>query len=122
MGLFHDILFDANMAQYEQDLKNAYGMGFRDGRLCPADLRPCTVDGQPALFHRFVDNDKGVLQIKGFVRPSELSTILENFTKNNFTDCTCNIEKFRSTMALVEWPDGCLSTVAVESVQFTDRR
>lgn len=122
MGLFHDILFEASTAKVEQDLKAAYGMGFRDGRLCPADLRPCTVDGAPALFHRFVDNDRGVLKINGLVRPSEISQILENFNKNNFTGGGCDIEKLRVTMALVEWPDGRLCTVAVERVQFTDRK
>lgn len=84
--------------------------------------RPCTVDGAPALFHRFVDIDRGVLHIKTLVRPSEISTILENFNKNNFTGPGCEIEKFRSTMALIEWPDGRLCTVAVERVQFTDRK
>lgn len=93
---------------------------YRIDRVTPT--RPCKVDGDPAMFHRFVDIDRGVLHIKGFVRPSEMSTILENFNKNNFTGPDCNIEKFHSTMALIEWPDGRLCTVAVERVQFTDRR
>lgn len=87
----------------------------------PLGTRPCTVDGAPALFHRFVENDRGVLQINTFCHPSQLETILKNFKENNFTDSTCSIEKFRETMALIEWPDGRLSTVAVERVQFTDR-
>ena len=121
MGILHDILFEAKTAQFEQDLKDAYCMGFRDGRLCPADLRPCTVDGTPALFHRFVDQDRGVLQINRLCRPSDVATILKNFNENNFTDAGCNIEKFRQTKALIEWPDGRLCTVEVERVQFTDR-
>lgn len=96
-------------------------MGKWNASAVPATLRPCTVDGEPALFHRFVDQDKGVLQINGLCKPSHLATILKNFNENNFTDSTCTIEKFRQTMALIEWPDGRLSTVAVERVQFTDR-
>lgn len=83
--------------------------------------RPCKVDGAPATFHRFVENDRGVLQINSFCKPSQVETILMNFKENNFTDGTCRIEKFRETMALIEWPDGRLSAVAVERVQFTDR-
>lgn len=83
--------------------------------------RPCKVDGEPALFHRFVDNDRGVLRINTFCKPEIVQTILKNFNDNNFTDHTCEIEKFRETRALIEWPDGRLSTVAVEQVQFTDR-
>lgn len=88
----------------------------------PEGLRPCTVDGEPAHFHRFVENDRGVLQINTFCRPSEIQTILRNFKENDFTDGTCKIEKLRQTMALIEWPDGRLCTVAVERVQFTDRK
>lgn len=121
MGFLHDIFFEANAAQFEADLKASYGMGFRDGRLCPADLRPCTVDGQAALFHRFVDNDRGVLQINTFCQRDMVNKILEDFHEKNMIPNACSIEKLRSTMALIEWPDGRLSTVAVERVQFTDR-
>ena len=89
--------------------------------MIPIGTRPCKVDGATAFFHSFVENDRGVLQINTFCKPSQLETILKNFNENNFTDGTCKIEKFRQTMALIEWPDGRLSTVAVERVQFTDR-
>lgn len=88
----------------------------------PEGTRPCTVDGSPALFHRFVDQDRGVLQINRLCRPSEVMTIVKNFNENNFTDAGCNIENFRQTKALIEWPDGRLCTVEVERVQFTDRQ
>ena len=113
--------FASNGIRTPEEFQRRY-MGIWNISSDPTTLIPCTVDGDPALFHRFVDIDRGVLQIKGFVRPSEMSNILENFNKNNFTGPDCNIEKFRSTMALVEWPDGRLCTVAVERVQFTDRR
>jgi hypothetical protein len=83
--------------------------------------RPCTVDGEPAHFHRFVEAERGILQIKALIMPSMLDTILDNFNKNNFTDDTCEVHKLKETRALIEWPDGRLCTVAVERVQFTDR-
>lgn len=82
--------------------------------------RPCTVDGTPARFHRFVDNDRVVLQINRFCRPSEVENILNNFNVNNFTGPDCELHRFRQTRALIEWPDGRLSKVALEQIQFKD--
>lgn len=121
MGFLHDIFFEAKAAQFETDLKAAYGMGFRDGRLCPADLRPCTVDGQTALFHRFVEDDRGILKVNAFMRKEDVDELNKIFHETNVVSNCCTLEKLRSTMALIEWPDGRLSTVAVERVQFTDR-
>ncbi len=87
----------------------------------PEGLRPCKVDGEPAHFHRFVDNDRAILKIDAFCRPSVVENILKNFNENHFTGPEGTIEKLRQTMALIEWPDGRLCTVAVERVQFTDR-
>lgn len=121
MGFLHDLLLEGKTEQYEKDIKEAYSMGFRDGRLCPADLRPCKVDGAPALFHRFVENDRAILGINTFCNKDTANQMVEDFNKKNFFTNACNVEKLRSTMALIEWPDGRLCTVAVERVQFTDR-
>ena len=83
--------------------------------------RPCKVDGAPALFHMFVENDRGVLQINTFCNADTVNKMIKDFNENNFMTNACTLEKLRSTMALIEWPDGRLSTVAVERVQFTDR-
>ena len=121
MGLFHDILFEGKTEQFEKDLKSAYSMGFQDGRLCPADLRPCTVDGEPALFHRFVDQDSGVLKFNVFAREDFVNKKIRDFHTLGIVPTECSLEKLRKTLALIEWPDGRLCTVALERVQFTDR-
>lgn len=121
MGFLHDLLLEGKTEQYEKDIKEAYSMGFRDGRLCPADLRPCKVDGAPALFHRFVENDRGILVFDIFCEKDDYDKMVKNFNEKNIIANTCKLEKLRSTMALIEWPDGRLCTVAVERVQFTDR-
>ena len=103
-----------------EEFKKKY-MGIWNIPAVPDTCRTCTVDGAPAFFHRFVDQDKGVLHIKSFCRPSMLEIILKNFNENNFIGPDCEIEKIQRTMALIEWPDGRLCTVALERVQFTDR-
>lgn len=123
MGLFHDILFEANPAQFEKDLKDAYGMGFRDGRLCPADLRPCTAFDRPALFHCWVVEEKGLLNIDTILRhdhPS-IERMRADFHDKGIIPPCCSLEKLRETRAVVEWPDGSVSTVPLDVVQFTDR-
>lgn len=96
-------------------------MGKWNASAAPATMRPCTVDGQTALFHRFVDQDRGVLHIKDFIKPEHMEIMIKNFNENNFIGPSCEIEKLRQTSALIEWPDGRLCTVALERVQFTDR-
>lgn len=102
-----------------EEFKRKY-MGIWNIPAVPDTMRPCTIDGAPAFFHRFVDQDRGVLHIKTFCRPSHLDIMLKNFNENNFIGPDCEIEKIRQTMALIEWPDGRLCTVALERVQFTD--
>lgn len=89
--------------------------------LRPTGTRPCKVDDTSALFHRFIENDRGVLQVNTLCNRADIDKMLNDLYKNNFVANGCTLEKIHSTMALIEWPDGRLCTVAVERVQFTDR-
>ena len=122
MGFIHDILFEATAEQFEKDLKEAYGMGFRDGRLCPADLRPCEVDGKPALFHRWAEEDKGVLKINAFVKREQFEDLVSMYREESVVPGSCDVTVMRTTFAIVEYPDGSVHRVPVDRVRFTDRR
>lgn len=121
MGLFHDLLLETRAAQFEKDLKEAYGMGFRDGRLCPDDLRPCEVDGEPALFHAWASQDEGLLKIGVFTTPSEAENINRYFRATGIIPAGCTVEKLGKVRAIIEWPDGSVEIVPAEKVRFTDR-
>lgn len=121
MGLINDILFAAKIEEFEKELKEAYQLGFRDGRLCPADLRPCEVDGQACLFHRFVDEDRALLKINCFTREEEQTYIRRRFDLSGVVPGGCSTEVIRVTYALVEYPDGSLGKVDPTKVCFTDR-
>ena len=121
MGFFHDLLLETRCEQHEKDLKEAYGMGFRDGRLCPADLRPCEADGKPAMFHRWVDEDQALLLVNVFCREDDMRQLLHNMDRHGIIPSGCSSEVVRHNFALVEYPDGSVGKVAPELIQFTDR-
>lgn len=83
--------------------------------------RPCEVGGVPAFFHRFVENDRGLLQVNTFTRPEDNAKIMKDYQALGIVPNYAKVEKLRETRALIEWTDGRLATVALERVQFTDR-
>lgn len=122
MGFLHDLLLEVKTEQFEKDLKEAYGMGFRDGRLCGPDLRPCLVDGKPATFHRWVEEDKALLRIHAMVRPEDQLKIVRRFREEGVTGPESDVDMTRICFALVEYPDGSVGKVAPELIQFLGRK
>lgn len=86
-----------------------------------ADLRPCLADEKPAVFHRWVDEDRGLLRINAFVRPHEQDALHRRFQDDGIIPNCCSMEALRSTLALVEYPDGSVGKVKPELIQFLDR-
>ena len=84
--------------------------------------RLCLVDGKPAVFHRWVDEDKGLLKINTFVRTAEAETLNRTFHEYGIIPDCCSMEKLRTTLALVEYPDGSVGKVKPELIQFLDRK
>lgn len=121
MGFLHDLLLETSIEQHEKDIKEAYQMGFRDGRLCPADLRPCEVDETPALFHRWVDEDQALLRVNVFCKEDEMRQLRRNMDRRGIIPCGCSSEVVRRTYALVEYPDGLIGKVDPKLIRFTDR-
>jgi hypothetical protein len=121
MGFLADIMAETRREEYEKEVKHAYQLGFQDGRLCPAELRPCEVAGRPGLFHRFADSDRALLSINSFVNEQESEAILEYFRQQLVTRPGASAEILRKTYAIVEYDDGSVELVEPENVRFTDR-
>lgn len=85
-------------------------------------FRPCKVDGKPAIFHRWVDEDKVLLQLGCCMREDDAAKIKAIFEVEGYAPPSANIEKVRCTFALVEYTDGTVCKVEPEKVKFTDRR
>lgn len=86
-----------------------------------ADLRPCLADEKPAVFHRWVDEDRGLLQIKALVKPRERDMLHRQFRDEGIIPSCGSMEALRCTFALVEYPDGSVGKVKPELIQFLDR-
>ena len=78
--------------------------------------RPCLVDEKPAVFHRFVDEDRALLRINAYCKPTDRDEIYRRYKETGVYPDTCSTEVLRSTLALVEFPDGSLKKVDPEHV------
>ncbi len=89
-------------------------------RLLPMDelqYRPCEVDGVPALFHRWVEEDSLLF------RDAPLGDTMQKIERRRRSvgliprDCG-RLEVLRETFALVEFRDGTVAKVKPELVRF----
>ena len=85
-------------------------------------FRPCEVDGKPAIFHRWIDEDKVLLQFDVHLDYDNLMAIRSLFDVEGCAPAGTSIEKVRHTFALVEYQDGKVDKVEPEKIKFTDRR
>ena len=84
--------------------------------------RVCEADGEPALFHRWIDEDKALLKINVFTRQEEQDYLVRRFKAENVLPMGTSAEVVRHTFALVEYPDGSVGKVEPELITFLDRR
>lgn len=107
-----------------------FGKFFRGGILYPEDgfrprfgdpLRQCEVDGKLCRFHRFVEEDRLLLRVDALMKPEREGELRLRAYETGVVPSCCKTEVLRETRALIEWPDGSLSTVAVERVTFLDQ-
>lgn len=100
----------------------AYKRGYQDGREDALCLRPCLADGKPATFHRWMDEDRALLQTVGLLNRADQMRASRLFREEGLVDVTHKIEKLRICCALVEYPDGSVGKVKPELIQFLDRK
>lgn len=85
------------------------------------ELRPCLADGKPATFHRWIEEDKAVLQIRAVVSPNHQQAIVRRFHEEGVSGSLSTFDKLRTCSALVEYPDGSVGRVKPELIEFLDR-
>lgn len=83
--------------------------------------RPCEVNGRPAFFHRWVEEDRALLCLDTFTRPEDRFAIADKIRASGVYPAGCHPEVIHETFALVEYQDGTIAMVKPESVRFTDR-
>lgn len=83
--------------------------------------RPCEVDGKPALFHRWVEEDRAILKIDTLCRMEEADKLTRFFRNEGVVAPECSTEVIRETFALVEYRDGTIHKVKPELIRFTGK-
>lgn len=96
------------------------GAGAKPRLLPMAELqnRPCEVDGRPALFHRWVEDDRALLNINAYVSTPTVHKLVGIFRDEHIVPSGCSIDVLRETFALVEYRDGTVAKVDPLLVRF----
>ena len=90
-------------------------------QLLPMDelrCRPCEVEGRPALFHRWVEEDRALLRAEALVPARDVVKMHNRFRADGVVLPGCGIDVIRETFALVEYRDGTVAKVKPELVRF----
>ena len=94
-------------------------------RLLPmAELRPrrCEVDGRPATFLRWIEEDRALLIFEHYMKESDAFKSIDLFNEKGIIGPNCSTDVLHTVLALVEYRDGTVGKVSPERLRFTDRR
>lgn len=84
--------------------------------------RPCEVDGVPALFHRWIEEDRFIVQPTKGSRIGAAGEIARSLRTGGQVPRNCDFfEVVRETVALVEYRDGTIDKVRPELIRFTGK-
>ena len=89
---------------------------------CRRYERPCLVGEKPAIFHRWVHEEKALFRVDTFMRPEEVERAVQRFRADGVIPPGCGVEKQAACFALVEYPDGSVGKVSPELIHFLDRK
>ena len=84
------------------------------------ELRPCLVNEERALFHKWIVEDKMFVKFFRCFRAEELKRQKLNIEADQVVPVQNDIEKVTNTYALVEFEDGTINKVEPEDVKFLD--
>lgn len=81
--------------------------------------RPCEVDGRPAIFHRWIEEDREILRFDAFFSLDRRMDVRRKFNSCGAVPTGCRVDVLRKTVALVEYRDGTIAKVLPELIRFT---
>lgn len=83
--------------------------------------RPCTVGDTPGTFHRWVVQDRILLEIQTFCKTEDRIRINRDFHNNGIIGPECSAKVIRENFALIEFSDGSVGFIEPRNVRFTDK-
>lgn len=90
-------------------------------KTCQNPLRPCLADDKPALFHRWIDEDRVLVKLNGLCSHETRKKILDEFQVRGVLGPEGSTEVVHNTLALVEYHDGSVGKVRPELITFLDK-
>lgn len=83
--------------------------------------RPCEVDGVPALFHRWAEDDDPLLKLECLRNGEAVGAAYKLYKQHGIIGLEFSVNVIRKTYALVEYKDGTVHMVAPELIRFVDK-
>lgn len=84
--------------------------------------RPCEVDGRPALFHRWIEEDRVIVNVTKGSPLGTARSIEHLLLGGGAVPPRCDrYDVIRNTLALVEYRDGAIEKVEPELIRFTGK-
>lgn len=88
-----------------------------------AEYRPCTANGKKALFHRWVESDKYLLETHVCMDRYMKANLIRTFKDHGYIDgAVGTIKTIKTLYGLVEYEDGTMDKVDPEKIVFKDSK
>ena len=84
------------------------------------EYSPCLVDGQKALFHRWVEETKVLIHLDRPMMPEKIDHLAKMRDEKGAIPVFCEPFKITNTYGLVEFEDGHIEKVEPTNVKFID--
>ena len=93
---------------------------FNNGFKIYVELRPCLVNGNKAMFHKWIVKEDIILKFHSSVNSETKKKIKFIFDETGTVDPLVSTEKIKSNWALVEYENGTVDMVNPINVRFID--
>ena len=87
-----------------------------------AEYRPCEIGGRKALFHRWVESDKVIIESQMLLKNETIDECIKLYNEKKFLHRGMTAKIIKSFYGLVEYEDGTMEKVDPEKIVFKDNR
>ena len=84
------------------------------------EYRPCLVDGEKAIFHRWVERERLLLRDTMIRSENAAERVYERYINTHVVPRGMDIDKLKDTAAIVEFLDGSVKEVKPDRLRFLD--
>ena len=86
------------------------------------ELRPCMADGEEALFHKWITEDRILLKEERHLTQRDKEKAVKYYHENNIVPIEYETVKTSKVYGLVEMNDGKMEYINPTNIQFLDKK